>query len=174
MSALSGSETHSQQTQTSLPSQGGCTVRRAAAEDLNAAVDAIRELLIELGGTPPSTEAMTAAAGELIDTPEAGLLLLAEQDGELVGVAATSFQLAIHTAGRYALLQDLWVKPSHRSGSIGRQLIEALAEECRALGLPRIEVGLPSEEFPRLQATQRFYLRNGFSPLGPRMRRRLT
>lgn len=139
-----------------------------------AAVGAVGELLIELGGTLPSTEAMEAAARELIETPDAGLLLLAEQDGELVGIAATSFQLAIHTAGRYALLQDLWVKPSHRSGRIGEQLIGALSEQCRALGMPRIEVGLPSEDFPRLQATQSFYLRNGFKPLGPRMRLRLT
>lgn len=159
---------------TSLPSQGACTVRRAGAEDLQAAVDAVRELLIELGGTPPSTDAMLAATRELIESPDAGLLLLAERDGELLGVAATSFQLAIHTAGRYALLQDLWVKPAHRSGAIGHQLIEALSEQCRALGLPRIEVGLPSEDFPRLPATRAFYLRNGFAPLGPRMRLRLT
>jgi GNAT superfamily N-acetyltransferase len=158
----------------SLPSQGACTVRRAGVADLKAVVDAVRALLVELGGTPPESEAMKAATLQLLETPEAGLVLLAEQDGELVGVAASSFQLAIHTAGRYALLQDLWVKPTHRSGSIGRQLIDALAQECKALGLPRIEVGLPNEEFPRLAATQRFYLRNGFSPLGPRMRRRLS
>lgn len=158
----------------SLPSQGGCTVRRAAAEDLSAAIGGVRELLVELGGTPPSIEAMEAAAAELIEQPEEGLLLIAEQDGELVGVAAASFQLAIHTAGRYALLQDLWVKPGLRGGGIGARLIDALCAESRALGLPRVEVGLPSEDFPRLHATRNFYLSNGFTPLGPRMRLVLT
>jgi GNAT superfamily N-acetyltransferase len=158
----------------SLPSQGACTVRRAGAEDLSAAVGAVRELLVELGGAPPPIEAMQATAAELIEQPEEGLLLIAEQDGELVGVAAASIQLAIHTAGRYALLQDLWVKPALRSGGVGVHLIDALCAESRALGLPRVEVGLPSEDFPRLAATRNFYLKNGFTPLGPRMRLVLT
>lgn len=158
----------------SLPSQGACTVRRAGAEDLQAAIGAVRELLVELGGAPPPVEAMEQAGRELMQTPEAGVLLIAEQDGQLVGVAAASFQLAIHTAGRYALLQDLWVKPGHRSGSIGAQLVSELCTQSRALGLPRVEVGLPSEDFPHIAATRNFYLKNGFKPLGPRMRLVLT
>lgn len=157
-----------------LPSQGACTVRRAGAEDLDAAIGAVGELLVELGGTPPPIEAMRQAGRELISNPDAGVLLIAEQDGQLVGVAAASFQLAIHTAGRYALLQDLWVKPTHRSGSIGAQLVAELCAQSRALGLPRVEVGLPSEDFPRIEATRGFYLKNGFKPLGPRMRLVLT
>jgi len=167
---MSGPSTASE----SLPSQGACTVRRAGAEDLSAAAGAVAELLVELGGNPPPIEAMQAAARELIETPDAGLLLLAEQDGELVGVLAASFQLAIHTAGRYALLQDLWVKPACRSGSIGRQMLQALCAHSRAHGLPRVEVGLPSDDFPRMEATRGFYLKNGFRPLGPRMRLTLT
>lgn len=153
---------------------GICTVRRAGSEDLRAAVDAVRELLVELGGKPPSIEAMQAAAGELIADPDSGMLLLAEQERELVGVLAASWQLAIHTAGRYALLQDLWVKPSHRSSAIGREMLQALCTESRERGLTRVEVGLPSDDFPRIEATRGFYLKNGFKPLGPRMRLPLT
>jgi GNAT superfamily N-acetyltransferase len=153
---------------------GRCTVRHAGLDDLQAAVGAVGELLVELGGKPPPTEAMQAAARELIANPDAGLLLLAEQDGELVGVLAASWQLAIHTAGRYALLQDLWVKPSHRSSAIGREMLQALCAVSRERGLPRVEVGLPSDDFPRMEATRGFYLKNGFKPLGPRMRLPLT
>lgn len=152
------------------PSAGACTVRRAELSDLPVAVAAVRELLLELGGTPPSTEAMERTTRELIEQPQEGVLLLAEREGKLIGVAAASYQLAIHTAGRYALLQDLWVAPPHRSSSIGAQLILALCDQARSLGMPRIEVGLPSESFPRLEATRAFYVRNGFTPLGPRMR----
>jgi GNAT superfamily N-acetyltransferase len=153
---------------------GDCSVRRARPEDLKIAAQAVAALLVELGGTPPAMEAMEAATKQLIEDEGAGLLLLAEQDGELVGVLAASWQLAIHTAGRYALLQDLWVKPEHRSSSIGRQMLEALCVRTRELGMPRVEVGLPSESFPHLEATRAFYTRNGFKPLGPRMRRVLT
>jgi GNAT superfamily N-acetyltransferase len=154
--------------------RGACNVRRARHEDLKAAAQAVRALLLELGGTPPSIEAMEATTKQLIEDSDAGLLLLAEIGEELVGVLAASWQLAIHTAGRYALLQDLWVKPSHRSDSIGRQMLEELCAHTRALGMPRVEVGLPSESFPQLEATRAFYSRNGFTPLGPRMRRVLT
>ena len=40
-------------------------------------------------------------------------------------------------------------------------------------GVPRLEVGLPQESFAQLAATERFYRDNGFTPLGPRMRRLL-
>ncbi|MFZ2050912.1 MAG: GNAT family N-acetyltransferase [Solirubrobacteraceae bacterium] len=160
--------------QTSLPSQGACTVRRAGATDLKAAIGAVRELLVELGGTPPPIEEMEKVGRQLIEQPDAGVLLIAEQGSDLVGVAAASYQLAIHTAGRYALLQDLWVKPTHRSAGVGAQLIEALCVQARELGLPRVEVGLPSDDFSHIEATRGFYLRNGFAPLGPRMRLALT
>lgn len=151
-----------------------CSVRRAGAEDVGAAVAAVRELLAELGGSIPETREMEAAAHALVADRDAGLLLLAKLDGEVVGVLAASYQLAIHTAGRYALLQDLWVKPAHRSGSIGRQLVAALCEAGRERGLSRVEVGLPKESFAKIEATRAFYLDNGFQPLGPRMRLPLT
>ena len=40
--------------------------------------------------------------------------------------------------------------------------------------MPRLEVGLPQESFTHLAATERFYRENGFTPLGPRMRRLLS
>lgn len=151
-----------------------CTIRRAKGSDLAAALGAVRELLLELGGEAPAAETMEEATRELIEDPDAGLVLLAEVDGALVGVLAASWVLAIHTCGRYALLQDLWVKPAHRSDGVGAKLIEALCAESRERGMPRVEVGLPSESFPRLEATRAFYVRNGFRPLGPRMRLMLT
>ena len=39
--------------------------------------------------------------------------------------------------------------------------------------MARVEVGLPRESFAGIRATEAFYLRNGFEPLGPRMRRML-
>jgi len=37
----------------------------------------------------------------------------------------------------------------------------------------RLEVGLPSDKFPHLAATEAFYLNNGFTTIGLRMRRLL-
>lgn len=149
------------------------SIRAASGEDAPAVAAAIEALLIELGGERPSSAELEAAARGLAEDPGAGSLLVAEDDGEIVGVCAASWQQAIHVPGRYGTIQDLWVHPDWRSRSIGEELILALVREAGEIGVGRLEVGLPQESFAGLRATERFYRRNGFNPLGPRMRRLL-
>ncbi len=150
-------------------------VRPALARDVPSVVAAVAELLRELGGgASPPLSAMEAATRALLDDPRAGALLLAESDGAIVGVLGASWPSAIHIPGRYALIQDLWVHPSWRGTGVGAGLLAALFELARKHGFPRVEVGLPGEGFAGLAATRRFYLANGFTPLGERMRQELT
>lgn len=148
-------------------------VRLAGADDVPAAAAAVGELLVELGGESPSAAELEAATQTLVDDPRTGALLLAEAGGEIVGLLAASWQHAIHVPGRYGTIQDLWVDPPWRSRAIGHDLVEALAELARKEEVGRLEVGLPKESFAAIRATEGFYLRNGFVPLGPRMRRLL-
>jgi GNAT superfamily N-acetyltransferase len=149
-------------------------IRTASGEDAPAVAAAVEALLIELGGERPSATALTEGARTLAEDPDAGILLVAEHQGEIVGILAASWQFAIHVPGRYGTIQDLWVHPEWRSRALGRELILALARRATEVGVPRLEVGLPQESFPQLAATERFYRENGFSPLGPRMRRLLS
>jgi GNAT superfamily N-acetyltransferase len=149
-------------------------VRAATHEDVPTVAAAVRELLVELGGTPPATPAMEATARALLENREAGALLVAQTDGAIVGVLGASWQTAIHVPGRYALIQDLWVHPSWRGRAIGNGLLAALFELARECQITCAEVGLPRERYARLQATEAFYLGNGFTPLGARMRRVLS
>jgi GNAT superfamily N-acetyltransferase len=161
---------------------GGWRVRAATHDDVPRVATAVRELLLELGGTPPAASAMEAAGRALLDDREAGALLVAEADGEgvfgeadreIVGVLGASWQTAIHVPGRYALIQDLWVHPSWRGRAIGSGLLAALFELASRRQITRAEVGLPPERYGRLGSTEAFYLDNGFAPLGARMRRAL-
>jgi ribosomal protein S18 acetylase RimI-like enzyme len=152
----------------------GVQVRAATRDDVSAVVAAVSELLRELGSTPPAASAMEAAARTLVDDRQAGALLVAEEQRAIVGVLGASWQTAMHVPGRYAVIQDLWVDRSWRSRAIGGALIDALCELVREQRLARIEVGLPRERFAGIRATQAFYLRNGFEPLGERMRRVLA
>jgi GNAT superfamily N-acetyltransferase len=148
-------------------------VRAATHEDLAAVVAAVGDLLVELGGTPPAAAAMEEVVRELIDDPEAGALLVAQAGEELVGLLGASWQSAIHVPGRYALIQDLWVRPSWRGRSVGGELLAALFALARERRMARVEVGLPRERFAGIRATEAFYLGNGFESLGARMRRLL-
>ncbi|HUB37193.1 MAG TPA: GNAT family N-acetyltransferase, partial [Solirubrobacteraceae bacterium] len=75
---------------------------------------------------------------------------------------------------RYGLIQDLWVDPGWRDRQVGRDLLAALVELAREREIGRLEVGLPPERFAGLKATEGFYLANGFTVLGTRMRRRVA
>ncbi|HVQ60324.1 MAG TPA: GNAT family N-acetyltransferase [Solirubrobacterales bacterium] len=148
-------------------------VREATRGDVAAVADAVEELLLELGGRRPDRAAVEAEVTALIDDPAVGILLLAEAEGETVGVLAASWGRAIHVPGRYLTIQDLWTHPDWRSRGVGADLVEAVAAAARAAGVSRIEVGLPRETFAAIAATRGFYERNGFEQLGPRMRRLL-
>ncbi len=152
-----------------------CRVREAAEADVPAVAAAIGELLVELSGGGPAASELEAATTELVRDRGMGALLVAEAGGEdgLVGVLAASWQQAIHVPGRYGTIQDLWVHPEWRSRAVGRELVEAYCELARREGAKRIEVGLPREDFERIDATTAFYRANGFEHLGPRMRRKL-
>ena len=149
------------------------TIRLARGDDAAAVATALERLLLELGGKQPPRPEVEAEARAAVEEPNVGPLLLAEAEGEIVGMLSASWQRALHVPGRYATIQDLWVLPAWRSRAIGHDLIEALCELAREHGVDRIEVGLPKESFERVGATEAFYRANGFSHLGPRMRRLL-
>lgn len=145
-------------------------VRVATHEDVPAVAIAVRELLVELGAAPTLPAVLEEPARTLIDDSDAGVLLVADNGDEIVGVLGVSWQIAMRVPGRYGLIQELWVHPSWRGRTIGADLLVALFELARHRQVARLEVGLPSERFPHLAATETFYLNNGFTTIGTRMR----
>jgi GNAT superfamily N-acetyltransferase len=149
------------------------TIRPASDGDATAVAAAVEQLLVELGGRRPPRADLEAEIQAALDDPAIGALILAEAEGEAVGVLSASWQRALHVPGRYATIQDLWVHPDWRSRRVGAALVDALADLCQERGVARIEVGLPRESFAAIDATEAFYRGNGFEHLGPRMRRLL-
>ncbi len=149
-------------------------MRDAEHSDVEQIAGAVKALLLELGATPAPAEPMRGAVRALLEDPAAGALIVAEADGVLIGVLGASWQSAIHIPGRYGLIQDLWVHASWRSQAIGAALLARLLERARELGMARLEVGLPNENFAGLGDTESFYRANGFSVLGPRMRKTIA
>jgi GNAT superfamily N-acetyltransferase len=155
------------------PTTQSWQIREATHADVPAIAIAIRELLIELGAAPTLPAALEVPARALIDDGSLGVLLVAEHDGQIVGVLGVSWQIAVRIPGRYGLIQELWVHPSWRGRTIGGDLLVALFKLAGRQQVARLEVGLPSERFAHLAATEAFYLNNGFTTIGDRMRRLL-
>jgi GNAT superfamily N-acetyltransferase len=149
-------------------------IREAAHKDVPAIVAGLSGLLEELSGRQAGErEARVQIAHALIDDGSAGILLVAENLKEIVGVLGVSWQIAIRIPGRYGQVQEMWVHPAFRGLTIGGDLLAAMFEIARKQGVARLEVGLPSERFPHTNATEAFYLNNGFATIGTRMRRLL-
>lgn len=155
------------------PAAAESTVREAGGEDVGAVATAVESLLAELGGRRPERSQLETEVRALLDDPEGGSVLIAEADGDVVGMLSASWQRAIHVPGIYATIQDLWVDEAWRSRGVGAELVEAIASQARGRGVSRLEVGLPRETFAAIASTESFYRRNGFEHLGPRMRRLL-
>jgi GNAT superfamily N-acetyltransferase len=153
------------------PGVPGWEVRPGRTEDTPTVAAAVATLLEELGGKPPTIGAIEAEARAHIEDPSLGIVLVAAADDGLVGVLTASWARAIQVAGRLLTIEVLWTRRDWRDRGVGAGLVEALALAAAAEGAGRVEVGLPRESFPALQATERFYLANGFERLGPRMRR---
>jgi GNAT superfamily N-acetyltransferase len=149
------------------------TIREATLGDIAAVALAVADLLVELGGKPAPIPDIEEAARDVVTNPTIGTLLVADADGGLAGVLGVSWQHAIRIPGRYGIIQELWVHPAWRGRTVGGDLIVALFKRARDRQAYRLEVGLPSESFPHLAATEAFYLNNGFTTIGLRMRRLL-
>jgi|SRR6185436_5805827 len=73
---------------------------------------------------------------ELEDSPdefrgiERGRIL---RDLEEAGERFTAF-LAVYAGGNYGIIEEMYVAPEHRCRGVGRQLLEAVAEEGRRRG----------------------------------------
>lgn len=155
------------------PATTESTVREAEGDDVEAVATAVESLLLELGGRRPERTDLEAEVRAHLDDPDGASVLIAEADGDVVGVLSASWQRAIHVPGVYATIQDLWVDEAWRSRGVGAELVEAIASQARTRGVSRLEVGLPRETFAAIASTESFYRRNGFEHLGPRMRRLL-
>jgi len=108
----------------------------------------------------------------LLDDPEAALLV-AEASGQLVGlvqvfVRATP-EIPILMPRRYATVDNIVVKESHRRLGIGQVLMEAVHDWARAQGAAEIELNV--YEFNR-QAIA-LYEKLGYQTLSRKMRKSL-
>jgi GNAT superfamily N-acetyltransferase len=64
--------------------------------------------------------------------------LVAERDGEIVGIVHYIFHRSTWTEGPYCYLQDLFTAEQARGGGVGRKLIEAVYDRAREQGASRV------------------------------------
>ena len=114
---------------------------------------AVSALLTELGY--PEDLAQVAARVEELGRDPASLLLVAEADGDVVGLASATTIPLLHEDGRLCRLSALVVTEKRRRGGAGRRLVEEVEARARTRGCRYLEV--TSGERPERAAAHAFY-----------------
>jgi ribosomal protein S18 acetylase RimI-like enzyme len=86
-------------------------------------------------------------------------VLLAEDEGQVVGLLSLSFRHTLFHSAPTALIDELVVEQGHRRRGVGRQLMAEAIERCRAAGCCEIEVSTERSN----EAAQEFYRQHGFN-----------
>ena len=142
------------------------TARLATGDDREDVLRLVGSLLVELGGAPPSADAMTPAFERLVSGGDDGFIALGEVEEEAVAVCTASFVQSMRTAGRYAVLQEMYVEPWARSSGVGRAVLEFALQHSVQRGCRIVELGAPRVG----ERAIAFYERNGFEVVGARLR----
>ena len=141
-------------------------IRLAMSADQDGAIDLVRKLLIELGGTPAPAREMAPVFERLVDDGPAGFIVLAEDDGRFVSVCTVSYVDALRTVGRYAIIQEMYVDPAVRSSGVGMDVLKFALDHAVSRGCAVVELGTPFHGDRQIQ----FYQRAGFTNVGARLR----
>lgn len=142
------------------------TLRLAKLEDKKR----ISELLYVLAkAASDSYEIFDSKTFEHLISNERGSLVIAEENGKVLGMASISFNLALRYNGEYCQLEELVVDSEARGKNIGGLLIEetirlAKARGCKEFGLYILE---------STKHNRGFYEKYGFIKVGQEMRQPL-
>ena len=136
------------------------TMRPARADDEARCL----ELLSMLRGEEPKPE--WATVFRQLVTRERGQILVADEDGVLLGSAAVTFNIAMRFGGEYCQLEELIVAPEARGKKLGVRLLEATIDEARKRGCA--EIGLYLVDWS--VGNKPFYESFGLKTVGDEMR----
>ena len=73
-------------------------------------------------------------------------VLVARTLERVVGVAVLAYRLSVSAAGRFASIEDLYVRREARRQGAGRALLEKVGERCAARGISYVEVQVGDEK----------------------------
>ena len=98
------------------------SIRRAVEADASEVLRLLSDFSSEVG-THLEEEHLSAALMPLIARPELGDLLVAEQNGELVGYVVITWGWGIESGGAEALVDEMFVSEKVRNQGVGTLLM---------------------------------------------------
>ena len=139
--------------------------RLATSADLPALVELLGVLFAQEAEFAPDRAAQARGLAAILDAPGVGAILVAEDDGAVLGMVSLLWTVSTALGARVGLLEDMVVTPGARGRGVGGQLLEAAIAHARAAGCRRLTLLTDADN----AGAQRFYRRRGFgaSPMLP-------
>lgn len=130
----------------------------ATSSDIPALCDLLKLLFSQEADFQPDDDAQRRGLARIISSPDIGLIVVARQDGQVVGMVNLLYTVSTALGDRVALLEDMVVSPGARGAGVGSQLLEQAIQFARSNGCIRITLLTDREN----KSAQRFYQKLGF------------
>jgi GNAT superfamily N-acetyltransferase len=116
-------------------------IREARVDEAPVLAGAYEWLFAPPGDRPPQWDATRARSRlERLVKSDRATMLVADVDGEVVGICSVYLDIASVRFGRRAWVEDLAVHPDHRSAGHGKWLLDAAKDWARERGASHLEL----------------------------------
>jgi ribosomal protein S18 acetylase RimI-like enzyme len=131
------------------------TFRPARPDDVEPLLLAMRSLYGPSRFDPASTR---AALTQLLAEPSSGQTVLILRDDQFAGYLVLTLGYSLEFAGRFALLDELYVFPEHRGHGVGTAGLAYAQDFCRQRGIKALRLEVQRDNGP----AQSLYRKAGF------------
>ena len=138
-------------------------IRRARKTDKVACLELLKALSEATGGNS------SASTGQVFDSlidGTRGEVLIAEDAGQILGLASLSYNLALRHDSEYCQLEELVVAPAARGRNAGAALMDAAVAAAKSRGCAEFGLYLVAST----EKNRTFYEKFGFQAVGTEMR----
>ena len=130
----------------------------AKNSDIPALCDLLSILFSQEAEFIPNPEAQYLGLNRIISNPEIGLIVVARQENQIIGMVNLLYTVSTALGDRVAILEDMVVSPNARGSGVGSRLLEQAIQFARLNGCKRITLLTDSTN----ESAQRFYQKHGF------------
>jgi GNAT superfamily N-acetyltransferase len=135
-------------------------IATATLLDVPALSGLLSELFAQETEFAPDDDAQRRGLARIISNPEVGVILVARDGSEALGMVNVLFTVSTALGERVAILEDMVVSSRARGVGIGGRLLERAIETARENSCKRITLLTDRTN----ESAQRFYGRHGFVP----------
>lgn len=133
-------------------------VRPAVLSDIPALVELLGVLFAQEADFEPDPQKQERALRLIIESPQAGVVLVAPEESEIAGMVSLLFTISTAAGGPACWLEDMVVRPDQRERGVGSRLLSSAIAYARERGFTRIALVTDATN----EGAIRFYDRHGF------------